>query len=891
MLLDAGPSDVQPLLTSGTSSFEQAVCVDSDRQDASTQADPSSVLTIEVAPCDQTSRPPSASLSPGDTPTQIEGGIVTEADRLNDSGQEQVLFHDGFDGAQLDLTQWMLPVWQSPTDGTFLGRTQLRVAQNAAPPGTSGGELHLQMDTYNPTALTPGDSFYGQEIISRLTFSRGEGLAFETRARVVLPAPGGIVYAPFLYAVIPGQNAHDEIDFELLTNEVQSGANRVQTNVYDHEPLGAGSPQFSSVPGGDLTQYHTYRTEWLPDRVLWYVDGTLIRTETVKVPDGPMSVYLNTWVPAADWAEAYDADLQPDDTAAKNRVFLFDVDYVTVRSLGNIPPGTPAGISPGDGATGMSLTPALGGSGFSDPDPTDVHAATQWQVDDNSDFSSSAWDYQDTDVDKTTEVVPAGLLSYSTTYYWRMRYQDSQGAWSEWSVPACFTTTSLPQVSVSASPLSVAEDGTTNVVFTFTRSGSTSNALTVNFDVGGTARFGTDYTQGGADNFSATFGTVTIPPGSTTGTVTIDPTTDAAVEPNVTVSLTVTGGTGYAPGVPPVASGTIKDDDDAGSDGIPATEEQGPSGDDPDYDGNADGTPDAQQDNAASFHTATNDYVTLSCSAGMSLSGVAAVANPSPASIPQAVQMSYGSFAFQVNNVSPGGSTTVTLFLPAGATANAYYKYGPTRDNPSDHWYSFMYNGQTGARISGNVVTLHFVDGTRGDDDLLPNGTIVDAGGPAVVGQPGCAPVYRFWKASDNTHFYTIKESERDKLIRDFSHIYTYEGPASYAFPAGQQPAGALPVYRFWKPSDDTHFYTIKESEKDKLIRDYPHVYTYEGPAYYGYEVGQQPVGALPVHRFWKWADNTHFFTMKESERDKLIRDYPHIYTYEGMMWYAYAGE
>jgi hypothetical protein len=39
-------------------------------------------------------------------------------------------------------------------------------------------------------------------------------------------------------------------------------------------------------------------------------------------------------------------------------------------------------------------------------------------------------------------------------------------------------------VSVAVSPASVSEDGATNLVYTFTRSGVTSGALTVNFSVG-----------------------------------------------------------------------------------------------------------------------------------------------------------------------------------------------------------------------------------------------------------------------------------------------------------------------------------------------------------------------------------------------------------------------
>jgi len=45
--------------------------------------------------------------------------------------------------------------------------------------------------------------------------------------------------------------------------------------------------------------------------------------------------------------------------------------------------------------------------------------------------------------------------------------------------------------------------------------------------------------------------------------VTIDPTTDAVYESNETVILTVTSGTGYNPGIPASATGTINNNDPA----------------------------------------------------------------------------------------------------------------------------------------------------------------------------------------------------------------------------------------------------------------------------------------------------------------------------------------
>ena len=45
---------------------------------------------------------------------------------------------------------------------------------------------------------------------------------------------------------------------------------------------------------------------------------------------------------------------------------------------------------------------------------------------------------------------------------------------------------------------------------------------------------------------------------------------------------------------------------------------------------------------------------------------------------------------------------------------------------------NFCYDGQTGAVIVGNVITLYFIDGLRGDDDLTADGTITDQGGPGL---------------------------------------------------------------------------------------------------------------------------------------------------------------
>ena len=175
-----------------------------------------------------------------------------------------------------------------------------------------------------------------------------------------------------------------------------------------------------------------------------------------------------------------------------------------------------------------------------------------------------------------------------------------------------------------------------------------------------------------------------------------------------------------------------------GSDGVPdAVEEAAPGG----GDGNGDSVPDSQQDNVTSLpNSANGSYVTLETPPGTTLAQVSAIVNPSPADAPEGVTFPVGFIEFGIEGIAAGSATTVKLFLPADVSPNNYYKYGRTADNSVPHWYPFPYDGVTGAIIDNvqHRITLHFVDGQRGDDDLLANGTIVDPGSPGF--DPNHAP-------------------------------------------------------------------------------------------------------------------------------------------------------
>ncbi len=170
-------------------------------------------------------------------------------------------------------------------------------------------------------------------------------------------------------------------------------------------------------------------------------------------------------------------------------------------------------------------------------------------------------------------------------------------------------------------------------------------------------------------------------------------------------------------------------------DGIPDTEEYGPDGNNPNYDGNGDGTPDSQQENVTSFHTENGDqYITLEAPDSTVLAYTRTISKPDPNNphTPGDQYCPYGFFQFTLFGIQAGSWVDVNLYLHGGPAIETYYKYGSTPDSTTDHWYEFNYIHPTGAVIHGDTVTLHLWDGLRGDDDLSGNGIIVEPGGPTL---------------------------------------------------------------------------------------------------------------------------------------------------------------
>ena len=97
------------------------------------------------------------------------------------------------------------------------------------------------------------------------------------------------------------------------------------------------------------------------------------------------------------------------------------------------------------------------------------------------------------------------------------------------------------------------------------------------------------------------------------------------------------------------------------------------------------------------------------------------------------VSFNSGMFTLSMTGTMGPAGYIVTMYDGATVRPTRYYAYGPTPDDPAPHWYDFAFDGETGAEIGSDRITLHFIDGKRGDDDLTANNSITHTGAQAVV--------------------------------------------------------------------------------------------------------------------------------------------------------------
>jgi len=249
---------------------------------------------------------------------------------------------------------------------------------------------------------------------------------------------------------------------------------------------------------------------------------------------------------------------------------------------------------------------------------------------------------------------------------------------------------------------------------------------------------------------------------------------------------------------------------------------------------------------------------------------------------------------YQVSALNDSGSYYKKNYR-SQSSGTLYVSYDASNDNlylsyrgygAGNAWATvkgYLQDGWDGRRVNiglgGSSAQVRIDSGEAYFDNFA-----IETGAPTVT---GFSDVYRFWSPVTGTHFFTINEREKDRLVANYPDVWTFEGVVFKAATTALDP-GLSHVYRFWSDKIAAHFYTINESEAEKLVDEYADIWTFEGTAFYAYPDGQQPAGAAPVYRLRNAQTGAHFYTVSEKEKDKLIQDYPKTYVFEGVAFYAF---
>jgi hypothetical protein len=149
---------------------------------------------------------------------------------------------------------------------------------------------------------------------------------------------------------------------------------------------------------------------------------------------------------------------------------------------------------------------------------------------------------------------------------------------------------------------------------------------------------------------------------------------------------------------------------------------------------------------------------------------------------------------------------------------------------------------------------------------------------PHSVAQAGEMTLYRFYRPSTGTHFYSTSATERNTVI--LNAAFRYEGQVAYVLAPSVTTASTRPLNRFYQPGSGTHFYTSTQSEYNRVL-GFPQ-YSLDGVA--GKVYTAAGTGRVPMYRFFRPASGTHFYTASASEMAS-VKTMPG-YTYEGVAFY-----
>ena len=231
---------------------------------------PFALALLSLAGCQQ---------EPAEPPAQADGNAPARA----------LLFADEFAAGELDRSKWQaigMEFWVNKEEQAYLDSTDVIEILPAAE-GADGGVLVLR-PVYRPgqdsNRARKADFQSGRiETAGRFAFTHGRA-----EARIRMPDAPGVWPAFWMVADAPWPS-EGEIDIMEYVGEAD------WTGVALHGPGYSGDAGIADRqyfrPGTDVTDWHVYAAEWMPDRIEFYVDDVL----TFRVPRTNVE-FFGDWV-------------------------------------------------------------------------------------------------------------------------------------------------------------------------------------------------------------------------------------------------------------------------------------------------------------------------------------------------------------------------------------------------------------------------------------------------------------------------------------------------------------------------------------------------------------------------------------------------------------------
>ena len=210
---------------------------------------------------------------------------------------------------------------------------------------------------------------------------------------------------------------------------------------------------------------------------------------------------------------------------------------------------------------------------------------------------------------------------------------------------------------------------------------------------------------------------------------------------------------------------------------------------------------------------------------------------------------------------------TYTIKPTAGAHGSIAPSTTQTVDEGADCTFSIA--GDPGYRVGAVLVDGVSVGAVRNYTftNVTGNRTISATFAPNIAGTimgkvtlQEDIPVYRLYRPSNGSYFWTITDAERDQLM--MSSDYVYDGVA-FCLPKG----GTIPVWRFRNKLDGTYLWTADPAERASINATMSGAWIEEGTAYQ-LTPGTQLMWRFSKKTYWAYLYTPDFQEMSDVSSD-----------------------